>query len=175
MKELFAKIILLGNAAVGKTSLIRRFVYDEFNDEYIATIGAKVTKKVIFIDDSKINLLIWDLLGQKMMRISNIYFQGSSAAIFVADLTRIGTLEAFPKWYENFTASRAEKPTMILLNKKDLKPEYDVEYARKFVSDFGDFELMTTSAKTGENVNEAFDNIGRQIHDNIKKVIEYES
>ena len=90
-------IILLGDGAVGKTSLVRRFVTDQFSDKYITTIGSKVTKKEIYLDtgDDRTHmvLLVWDILGQKGYRFTQaLSFGGIEGALLIADVTRKETL-----------------------------------------------------------------------------------
>ena len=161
--ELFLKICLIGDPAVGKTSLIRRYVYNEFSDDYISTIGTKVSKKVVNIGGDTITLMIWDILGQKQHNISDIYYRGSSGAIFVADLTAKETMDSFPEWYNGFKNIAGDVPVVIALNKNDLDAEYDEEYAIKISSRIGNFPVVRTSAKTGENVERIFEIITRDI------------
>jgi len=87
------KVVLLGDGAVGKTSLIRRFVLDQFDDKYIITIGTKVVKKDVMVGDSKVSLVVWDVLGQQtLFPLQALSIKGSKGAILVADLTRKETL-----------------------------------------------------------------------------------
>ena len=164
------KICLMGDSAVGKTSLIKRYVYDVFEDKYLATIGSKVTKKEmdIEVEGRRIRtvMMLWDILGQKKYFYSNVYFKGASGAIFVADLTKRETMDNFRFWYRSFVRVRGkEKPILVLLNKADLVHEqaFDIEYARGVLEDHGEFETIYTSAKTGEGVKEAFKAIADMI------------
>jgi len=98
------KILLLGDGAVGKTSLIRRFVVDKFSDDYITTIGTKVTKKDLRLESpgkaTDMTFMIWDVLGQKGYRgIQESSFQGAKGALLVYDVTRPETAESLHEYW----------------------------------------------------------------------------
>ncbi len=161
---------MLGDGAVGKTSLIRRFVFDDFKDEYIMTIGTKVTKKPLeFIADDgtdiKLNLMIHDILGQaKHEALQNTYYNGSKGAFIVVDMTRKETLDRVKWWYDGFTSIAGKVPITLVGNKNDLEAEHqmtslDLEMvAEKFEANF-----YLSSAKSGENVERIFNNMGRRV------------
>jgi small GTP-binding protein len=169
VKELKKKICVLGDPAVGKTSLIRRYVYDEFDDKYITTLGAKVSKKELFLmfnpsgnDGYNINmtLSIWDILGQKdesTLRVRPVYYKGSSGALLIVDITRRDTLESLDDWIRSFYSITGKVPMVLLGNKVDL-----YKSARVFYDDLDEigkkygFPIFLTSAKTGSNVESAF-------------------
>jgi len=159
------KICLVGDVGVGKTSLIRRYVLDVFDDKYIATIGTKVTKKEIEVKDpktgapQKIVLLIWDIMGQPSFRevLREAYFYGVEGAIAVCDVTSKESLGELRYWIKAMTATTGKVPIVFLGNKCDLRDETRVPYqdievfAKKHES-----PAMLTSAKTGYNVEQAF-------------------
>jgi small GTP-binding protein len=173
-KEIVKKnIVMLGDAAVGKTSLIRRFVIDQFSDDYITTIGSKVTKKelVLGTGDNKTNmtLMVWDIIGQKGYRYTqSITFQGMHGALLVADLTRKDSLESLRSyWIPLILKMSGPVPMIFLGNKADLKK--DAKFGLKELKDiaatctgFGSQEVCyLTSAKTGDHVEEVFANIAQ--------------
>ncbi len=164
------KVLLLGDGAVGKTSLVRRFVDKSFSDEYIATIGANIKKKEIIYDEKDIclKLMIADLIGQQgYQNTQRMNMLNSNAAILVSDLTREKTLYSLEDyWIPLLEDVLNETPPLIFLaNKSDLIDidGYKIknyrtelfEISKKYNSNF-----YLTSAKTGENVEEAFKKIG---------------
>ena len=156
------KICLVGDPAVGKTSLVRRFVLDKYDDAYISTLGAKVMKKdVNILHDGKdylMSLMLWDVMGQKHFRIiESVAFQHVSAGIIVCDLTRKSTLDNLNYWIEALISISGKIPLIILANKSDLHndAEFDEGMLRDISSELESLYTMT-SAKTGENVEAAF-------------------
>jgi small GTP-binding protein len=164
------KVLLLGDGAVGKTSLIRRFVVDKFSDDYIATIGTKVTKKEMQLrhhgEDVYLTLVIWDILGQKEYRtIHETSFAGATGALVVGDLTRPETMDSLEEHWIPFLWSRVGKvPLVFAGNKTDL-----IESPRESERTLGDLasryeaEGVMTSAKTGMGVEAAFRALGAAV------------
>lgn len=165
MNELFkSKVCLVGGSAVGKTSLIRRFVLETFDDRYLATLGTKVTKKTLEIIPAsrnspvKMDMIIWDIMGQKGFRslLQEAYFYGAHAIIAVCDISRKSTFKELDDWINSTFKVVGEVPVVVIGNKADLAPgevskdELD-EYARKRNS-----KAFLTSAKTGDTVEGAF-------------------
>lgn len=170
--EMKAKICLFGESAVGKTCLIRRYVLNMFDDKYISTLGTKVTKKKIIIDHptqkAKVDLtfLIWDIIGQKGFRalLKEAYFHGAKGALAVCDVTRKYTLNDLKEWIGTIYEVAGKIPVVLLANKCDLKSEAEFweEDVKKFIEEYEGLWLLT-SAKTGENMQDAFNKIGEQI------------
>lgn len=156
MRMIQKKVCLLGDFAVGKTSLIRRFVEGRFDDKYLTTVGVVVSRKTVEYSDKTVNLLIWDLAGGRDFRQSG-YLIGVAGALIVCDLTRVSTLSSY---YENADQLRQFNPEVklvLLANKSDLideraiPEEQLITWARELES-----PLLLTSAKTGEQVDNAF-------------------
>ncbi|MEO9571628.1 MAG: Rab family GTPase [Polaribacter sp.] len=148
------KVLLVGNFGVGKTSLIRRFVLNEFSEDYISTIGVRVSKKVVEFQNETIKLMIWDVAGTSgNEKIPKAYFLGSHAAMFVFDLSRA---ETYLKIQENLNMVKnlsKLKEVTVVGNKKDLLSNNELEEVLKKID--VDIDLVT-SAKEGENVEDAF-------------------
>jgi len=150
---------MLGDPAVGKTSLVRRFVFDEFDDDYLTTFGTKPVKKVIDLGEDIVNLIIWDIAGHITESLSSRYFSGSSGAVIVCDLTRKRTLNSVEKWYSRLLKTEGKIPVKLLLNKSDIE-EWDFE-----MDDLNHKEMapVVTSAKTGNNVERSFKKLANEI------------
>jgi small GTP-binding protein len=157
------KVLLLGDGAVGKTSLVRRFVVDKFGDDYITTIGAKVTKKDMRVqtgmDAFDISLIMWDVLGQRGFHaVQNSSFQGARGAILVYDMTRPETAESLKTyWLPRLREVAGEIPRILFANKVDLVAERSLaeEKVGWLAAELG-CGFYLTSAKTGENVEHGF-------------------
>jgi small GTP-binding protein len=159
------KICLIGDAGVGKTSLIRRFVLDVFDDKYIATIGTKVTKKEIEVknpksgDPERVMLLIWDIMGQPSFRevLREAYFYGVQGSMAVCDVTSKESMGELRYWIKAMTSTTGKVPIIFLGNKCDLREETRVAYQDLEVfASKNEAQAMLTSAKTGYNVEQAF-------------------
>ncbi|MCK5292698.1 MAG: GTP-binding protein [Thermoplasmata archaeon] len=172
-KRMKAKVCLVGEQAVGKTSLVRRFVLDAFDDSYIATMGAKVLKRDIEVSDETygnllVNLVIWDIMGNKSFRdlFKEAFFQGAQGLIAVCDVTRKATLGELENWIKAVSKVAGDIPVQILANKVDLVDDTEVaEEDIKEFSDRMDSTYVMTSAKTGKNVEDSFDIVARKIID----------
>jgi small GTP-binding protein len=156
-----AKLILTGDYKVGKTSLIRRFTEDNFLENYISTIGVEISKKSITMDqETHINFVLWDIGGQmsQMAPYRKRFYEGANAAFIVIDRTREGNLESIKKWYDDIKKSVPSNiPIVIVGNKSDLQDRIQIsENEIKATAKELGFHSIMTSAKTGENVNEAF-------------------
>jgi small GTP-binding protein len=170
IKEIQKKIILLGDGAVGKTSLIRRFVVDKFDDKYILTIGSKITAKNINIHKIEkkfqMKLQIWDILGQKgYTKLHKSSFRGTDGVILVCDITRKTTLLSLKDYWIPEVHNIAGKiPFVILANKSDLlgNAAFEEEEIMELASNF-QASYYYTSAKFGDNVQKAFESIGLSI------------
>jgi len=169
-RKMIKKVCLLGDNAVGKTSLIKKYVFDSFDDKYIATIGTKTVKKELNVDyfgkPLNLTLMIWDILGQKEYRnLQSMSFEGTSAALMVCDITRPETLESLETYWIGAIEKVAGKVPMIFLaNKCDLVENTAItEETMKKIAEKYSATFFVTSAKTGENVETSFKLLGRQV------------
>jgi len=157
------KVILTGSFGVGKTSLFNQFIYSKFSDKYLTTIGVKVNKKVIEIEGRELSILLWDIAGEVSQdKVPVTYFLGASGLIYVFDLTR-------PSTYKNLESDIAYLKEMvqggvikIVGNKKDLVDDEKIAATKEEIAIPWD---LITSAKTGENVEELFAEIGKALLD----------
>jgi small GTP-binding protein len=165
------KLIFCGDYQVGKTSLIRRFVENKFEEDYISTIGVQLSKKTVLLSKkTKINFIIWDIGGQRQFDINRArFYNGANAAFIVVDRTRPDNLQSVEKWYNDLMKSIKRKiPIVIVGNKSDLKDELVInEEEIKEVAKQFDFHYIMTSALTGENVNDAFLYIAYRVVENL--------
>ncbi len=161
-KRVKKKIVLLGDPAVGKTSLIRRFVLNTFDEKYVSTIGARVSKKEVEVPTVayrvKMDMMIWDLIGSKeSTRLHEMYYRGADGAIVVADITRLSTIENIDMWVRSFRTSMGEKPVLMVYNKIDLEGYWTLdEDGMEALAAKHDGLYYKTSAKRGDNVDLAF-------------------
>ncbi|MFX1379205.1 MAG: GTP-binding protein [Promethearchaeota archaeon] len=156
------KITLFGPGGVGKTSLLLRYIKDYFSDDLKKTIGSNFLIKDVEIDTKNVRLLLWDIGGQPQFhKLRTIYFKGSNAALGVFDLSSSQTLLKIPGWVSSIKKTVKKTIPMLLLgNKVDLEREVDQEEAEDLAKRLN-CEYMETSAKTGENVEIAFEKIAR--------------
>ncbi len=169
-KHIKAKVCLVGEVAVGKTSLVKRYVLDAFEDRYVATVGTKVTKKSLDVtwqgEPAALDLMIWDIMGERGFRalLKEAYFHGAQAVLAVADATRRDTLYDLNNWINLSKREVGNVPLVFLANKVDLVDRTVV--TRDDLARLGENHLapfFLTSAKTGANVEAAFEAIATAI------------
>jgi small GTP-binding protein len=169
-KTLKSKVCLVGEVAVGKSSLIARYVTDRFDPRYIMTIGTKVVKKSVDVHvdardtDVSVEMTIWDIMGEKGFRqlLKEAYFYGANGILAVCDLTRRSTLEDLDDWADHILRVVGDVPMIVAVNKADLAD--DAKFAENEVSTFLSAygaSYVYTSAKTGQNVEQAFGSLAR--------------
>lgn len=151
------KVCMLGSFAVGKTSLTRRFVHSVFSDDYHTTIGVKIDRKNVEVLGQTVNLLIWDIHGEDgFQKVRASYLRGMSGFLLVADGTRPETLDSAVKLRDLAVDTVGSVPFILLLNKFDLQTQWRLrdEDMTKLVN--SGWDIRTTSAKSGENVEASF-------------------
>jgi small GTP-binding protein len=160
------KICMLGSFAVGKTSLVRRFVESIFSETYHTTVGVKIDKKPIQIDGAQIDLLLWDLYGNDdFQKIRWSYFQGASGYLLVADGTRRATIDKAMQLEERARAEIGPVPFVFVMNKCDLVDDWEFDPEMEAGLAAKNWTILISSAKTGQGVEEAFSQLARKIID----------
>lgn len=158
------KICLLGAFAVGKTSLVSRFVKSIYSDEYLTTVGVKVDKKPVTLGDKEVNLIVWDLAGEdEFQKVSMDYLRGAAGYLLVADGTRLGTLETARMLRQRVADNVGEIPFVFIVNKNDLSAEWEIDDQAIADCQAAGWTVIRSSAKTGEGVEEAFKLLAEKI------------
>jgi small GTP-binding protein len=151
------KVVMLGAFAVGKTSLVQRFVHSIFSDKYLTTIGVKIDQKHITLKGNDITLMLWDLYGEDdFMKVKANYLMGSSGYFIVADGTRAETIDVAEKLQQMASENSNHAPFILLINKHDLTDLWEVSEERLISLRNKGWKIMLTSARNNQNVDEAF-------------------
>lgn len=165
MALLQKKICMIGNFSVGKTSLVARFVRQTFSDRYLTTVGVKIDTKQIKIPDGRdVKLILWDIAGnEELTTVTTSYLRGAAGFLLIVDGTRRPTWDAALNLKEAVDEQLGEKPFVMLLNKADLREQWEV--TDKLIDDKKQlgWKLLETSAKTGVNVENAFLELATQM------------
>jgi small GTP-binding protein len=151
------KICMLGAFAVGKTSLVSRFVHSMFSEKYHTTVGVKIDKKVVELEETSLAMILWDLHGEdRFQKVRDSYLRGMSGFLLVVDGTRRSTLNTALALRERAEDVVGAVPFVLVLNKGDLREEWEVEEEDLTKLREEGWPLIETSAKTGVGVEEAF-------------------
>jgi len=158
------KICMVGTFAVGKTSLVRQYVSSIFSEKYLTTVGVKIDKKVVSVDDEDVMLMLWDLAGEdEFCEIRPSYVRGSSGYLLVCDGTRRMSYEDAICLHGKISNILGDIPFVMALNKYDLKDEWALSDGDiQKLKDLG-WSVVLTSAKTGEGVEQTFHSLAEQI------------
>jgi small GTP-binding protein len=158
------KICTIGAFAVGKTSLLARFVKSLFNEKYLTTIGVKIDKKIVAVDGQEVMLMLWDLAGEdEFSQVKTTYLRGASGYLLVADKTRPHTLETAFQLRARIENELGEIPFILVFNKSDLVDEIRIDSSEIERLAQSGWQVIETSAKTGQGVEEAFLALTRQM------------
>ena len=158
------KICMLGTFAVGKTSLVRRFVESIYSDKYHTTVGVKIDKKVVQLENGELTLMLWDLEGtQTENDLRKSYLRGAAGYLLVVDGTRQDTLYQALPLQTRVEETIGSVPFLMLMNKADLASEWGIsERETAALRDKG-WDVRKTSAKTGFGVEDAFHTLARRL------------
>lgn len=158
------KICMLGAYNVGKTSLVRQFVFSIFEDRYHSTIGVKIDKKEIEIEDQKLQFMLWDVAGEdERFSVPPSYLRGAAGYLLVIDGTRKKTLEQALNLQERAEEAVGNVPFIAVLNKCDLMDEWELDENVMDELSGKNWEVLKTSAKLGTGVEEVFLKLGKMI------------
>jgi len=166
MKILQKKVCLLGDFGVGKTSLVRRVVKNEFSEKYLTTVGVKMDTKLITVNDElAVKLIIWDIAGEGCLKkVAQTYLRGAAGFLLVVDGTRSSTLDCAINMKKGIQELLGDNiPFVVLLNKADLTAQWEIADARIAELTTNQKQIFFTSAKTGAQVEEAFTTLSRTL------------
>lgn len=158
------KICMVGAFATGKTSLVSRFVRSIYSEVYQSTVGVKIDKKTVKLEDQEINLILWDIQGEddfQKLRLS--YLRGLSGYLLVVDSTRHATFEKALSIQQSIEQMLGQVPFILILNKSDLAEEWEIDDTTVDELSNKGWNIIKGSAKTGLGVEEAFLNLTKKI------------
>lgn len=151
------KVCMLGGFAVGKTSLVRRFISNVFSERYQTTIGVTVEKKTVPINNQEVMLMLWDLYGEdEFQRVRDSYLRGSSAYILVMDGTRRATLDTAVALQQTAVRTVGPVPFVSIINKADVRSEWEIDERAIEQLRARGWSVLYGSAKLGHGVEELF-------------------
>jgi len=171
-KKYTLKIIIIGEAAVGKTSLIKKFISGKFTKDYRASIGTNIfIKKIKLKSDIDTTLQIWDIAGQeRWIKMRHPYYAGARGIFIVGDLTRKNTFEQIEKfWVPDVKQYCENAPIILLANKSDLERKISESEINSLGEKMNTLSNIYTSAKNGENVEMAFKIISEEAIKTLNK------
>lgn len=166
MTPFASKVCVVGDFAVGKTSVVERFVNNQFSDKYLSTVGVKIDTKEIELPDLGVvhKLVIWDVAGSDRFDHKEFaYLRGASGYIYVMDGTRPSTLEVVDNICEQITEKYGAAPSVVLANKFDLESDWAISDDQLRRLEKTHDAVYRTSAKTGQDVEQALNDLSELI------------
>jgi small GTP-binding protein len=158
------KICMLGAFAVGKTSLVRRYVDSIFSDRYLTTVGVKIDKRMVTVGGSEVSLILWDIAGEDdISQVRTSYVRGAAGYLLVVDGTRPGTVEVAQSIQQRVEAEVGKLPFVVLLNKRDLQSLWSVSAEHVAALERAGWIVQLTSARSGEGVEDAFQALAERV------------
>jgi small GTP-binding protein len=158
------KICMLGSFAVGKTSLVRRFVESIYSDVYQTTVGVRIDKKNMQVEGKEVSLVLWDIYGEDdYQKMRWTYLRGASGYLLVADGTRKATLEKAVSLEQRVREEAGVIPFVLVINKSDLLRDWELDPALESQLAANGWSIRRSSAKTGEGVEESFTELTRKM------------
>lgn len=158
------KVCMVGAFATGKTSLVARFVRSIYSEVYQSTVGVKIDKKTVKLENEEINLILWDIQGEddfQKLRLS--YLRGLSGYLLVVDGTRRATFDKALSIQQSIEQMLGQLPFIIILNKSDLVEEWEIDNTNVDELSNKGWSVIKGSAKTGLGVEEAFLTLTKKI------------
>jgi len=171
-KSYVFKIVVVGDGAVGKTSLIKQYTEGSFVKDYIKTIGAQFSKYIEDIENVRVKLFFWDIAGQSEFSFMRpTFYKGAKAVILVYSLIDTQSFNSIKSWHEDVKKFCGDIPIVIFGNKVDLVNENELDDSKinALKDEIGFIKYYKTSAKTGKNVYDAFRCIIKELYDSVKE------
>ena len=166
------KFVLLGDCAVGKSCLLKRFTEGTYDREFESTIGVEFGAKIIKVNEKNIKLQIWDTAGQETFKaITKSYYRGSSVMILMYDITRGETFISLEKWLKDIKSTLPHLPLIMIVGNKidlDFKRQVEIEEAKEYASK-NNFLFEEISVKSGMNANDIFYKLSKEILNKLEK------
>jgi small GTP-binding protein len=151
------KVCLLGAFAVGKTSLVKRYVEASWSDKYLTTVGVQIKKRAVTVAGQEVKLIVWDLAGEdEFQKVQLSYLRGASGYLLVADGTRRTTLDTAKLLQQRVSDTIGSVPFLLLINKSDLRGDWEIDERALDECTAAGWQVIEASAKTGEGVEAAF-------------------
>lgn len=158
------KICMLGAFAVGKTSLVRRYVDSIFSDRYLTTVGVKIDKRIVTLGAAEVSLILWDIAGEDdISQVRPSYVRGAAGYLLVADGTRPATIDVAQSIQQRMEAEVGKLPFVVLLNKRDLQNLWSVSAEDIAALQRAGWTVRMTSAHSGEGVEQAFQSLAERV------------